>query len=690
MSKKIRGITIELGGDASGLEKALTDANKSIYSTQKNLKDVERLLKMDPTNIDLLRQKQEMLGNQISDTTEKLEVLKKAEKEVQEQFEKGEASKEQYDALQREIIATEQSLKGLENKAEATKNAIKDISDRPIEEVADAAKEAAGELKEAVEEASGFSDFLKAGLVVEGAKSIVSGLKDATEESKEYMKIMASLEVSSEKAGYSTKETAAKFKELYGILGDEQSAATTTANLQAIGLSQEKLNEITNATIGAWAKYGDSIPIDGLAEALNETIRVGQVTGTFADVLNWASESEDDFNEKLAKASTEAERADLVMQVMAKQGLADVGKAWKENNKVLIENNEANARVQEQMAELGETVMPVISEVLEIVADLIEKFNGLDKETQKMILGSIALIAVLGPVISTIGTVTSGTSGLSSVFDIVTKTVLPALQTAFTSTFSFIASNPVVLLIAAIVAMVALFATKGEEIEGILDSIDKYLKNVFAKDWTHVFGPVLGEPINSFFATVDGVWSSIKKILNGTIKFINGAFKGDWRKAWEGIQEIFGGIFEGLESLAKAPINGVIGLLNGAIGAINKMISGFNDIGFDMPEWLGGGSWSPDIPLIPKVPYLASGGMLLDGSAVVGEAGPELLTMSGNHAIVQPLTTGNTKDSGFGELIEMLSYYLPNIVENQENQSPVVIEERSFKRGLIDIGVKFK
>ncbi len=112
---------------------------------------------------------------------------------------------------------------------------------------------------------------------------------------------MASLEVSSERAGYSAEETAETYKTLYGVLGDDQTAATTTANLQAIGLEQDKLTELTNAAIGAWATYGDSIPIDGLAESINETIQAGTVTGNFADVLNWASLEGETFGVTLKK-----------------------------------------------------------------------------------------------------------------------------------------------------------------------------------------------------------------------------------------------------------------------------------------------------------------------------------------------------------------------------------------------------
>ena len=98
-------------------------------------------------------------------------------------------------------------------------------------------------------------------------------MKDIADESREYMKIMGSLEISSQAAGYTAEQTASSYKTLYGVLGDDQTAATTTANLQALGLSQSQLDQIINGTIGAWATYGDSIPIDSLSEAINETVK---------------------------------------------------------------------------------------------------------------------------------------------------------------------------------------------------------------------------------------------------------------------------------------------------------------------------------------------------------------------------------------------------------------------------------
>ena len=116
---KIRGITIELGADTSGLTKALKGVNSDIKTTQKGLKDVERLLKLDPTNTELLEQKQRLLGDQVTNTAKKLDALKEAQKQVAAEMEKTGEGQEQYDALTREIAATERELKEAEEAAKS-------------------------------------------------------------------------------------------------------------------------------------------------------------------------------------------------------------------------------------------------------------------------------------------------------------------------------------------------------------------------------------------------------------------------------------------------------------------------------------------------------------------------------------------------------------------------------------------
>lgn len=212
---------------------------------------------------------------------------------------------------------------------------------------------------------------LTGGAVVGGIKAVGDAIMSVVEDTAEYRKIMGTLEISSERAGYSAQQTADIYRTLQGVLGDTQTAATTTANLQAIGLAQEDLITVTNAAIGAWATYGDSIPIDGLSESINETIQAGKVTGTFADVLNWAGTSEDDFNAKLEASNGTTERANIVLQELKSQGLDQAGKAWQDANEDVVALNEATERWDGAMAQLGETLTPAATAIKNFGADAI-------------------------------------------------------------------------------------------------------------------------------------------------------------------------------------------------------------------------------------------------------------------------------------------------------------------------------
>lgn len=281
---------------------------------------------------------------------------------------------------------------------------------------------------------------------------------------------------------------------------------------------------------------------------------------------------------------------------------------------------------------IGETLIPIISDIIAGVSEWIAKFGELSPAGQKTVITIAAIVAAIGPALVAIGSVVTGISKVTAASGKIIE-FLPKVQSAFTSAFSFIAANPVVLLIGAIVGLVALIAAKGDEIQAILEKFDNWLQGVFATDWTQMFGPVLGGALNDFFAIVKEIWDGIKQVFDGVIDFVRGVFTGDWERAWSGVVSIFKGIFSGLSAVAKAPINAIISLVNGAIGGINSVITKINKIP------------GVSIGTIGKIPMLAKGGTLYSGDAIVGEAGPELLTVSGGKAIVRPLTNSSTTNN---------------------------------------------
>nr|WP_315022884.1 phage tail tape measure protein [uncultured Aminipila sp.] len=195
MASNIKGITIEIGADVQPLNKALEGVNKNSKNIQAELKQVERLLKLDPTNVTLLAQKQDLLTKAIDNTSDKLNTLKEAEKQVQAQFEKGEVSEEQYRALQREVISTEQNLRGLETQlsdvrsetdkmSNATDGASRDLHTFSSA-VSDAGKDVdklGDQADNAGNKALSFGDVLSANMVSDIAIDLVKELASAMAE----------------------------------------------------------------------------------------------------------------------------------------------------------------------------------------------------------------------------------------------------------------------------------------------------------------------------------------------------------------------------------------------------------------------------------------------------------------------------------------------------------------------------
>lgn len=620
MSTKIRGITIELGGDTSGLEKSLKGVNKEINSTQKDLKDVERLLKLDPTNTELLRQKQQLLGKQVEQTKDKLGSLKEAEKQAQEQFQKGEISEKQYNALKREIVATEQQLDELEKAAAQSNATLSKIS---------------GEADKFAKSTSNLASKTKGiSLAAAGAVTGLAGMAVQAGIAADDLNTL------SKQSGFSTEQIQ-KWK--YASDRIDVSVEDIVASAKKM---KKNMDSTSTSVIEAWDKLGVSVKdssgnfrdsdlvfeetVKALSQIENETERDVLAMTLFGKSADSLAGIIDDGGESLRQLGEEAEKAGLILS----QDALDSANEF--NDSIDTLKAKAAGTFAGVGNEIAQMLIPVMDDLAGVMEKVLKWIQSLDEDQLKMLTTILLLVAAISPALSIMSKMAKTISFLSG-------TVIPA----FGSALSFIAANPIILVIAAIVALVALIATKGDEIQGILQKVDDFLQGVFAKDWTEQFG-AFGEVLNAFFANVKNIWDSIKLIFDGIIDFIRGVFTGDWKRAWKGVQEIFGGIFNGLIAIAKAPINGIIGILNIAISAINSVIEGINEIKFKAPDWLGGEEIGFNIKTIGKIPYLARGGKLSRGSAIVGEAGPELLTMQGSSAIVQPLTnqTSNTTNLG--------------------------------------------
>lgn len=617
MADRIKGITIEIGGDTTGLSKALGGVNKEIKSTQSQLKDVERLLKLDPTNTNLLQQRQRLLAQSVEETRGKLTALKEAEQQVQQQMADGKASQEQYEGLQREIFATEQALKNLEDAASHSNATLSKVS-----AVADKLADAAGNISnktKALSEAAG-------GILGAALGSAVSAGLAADD-----------INTLSKQSGFSTEQL-----QIWSYGADRVDVSVNDIVKSAQKLKKNMVSTSSDVS-AAWQKLGISVTdsngnlrdstvvfdetVRALSKIENETERDTLSMTLFGKSADSLAGIIDDGGEAFRGFGQEAKDAGLILDQDA------LNKANEFNDAIDKIKAQGAGTFAEIGTEIAGMLLPFLDDLAAAVSTALEWIRGLDDGQLKMLGTILLVIAGISPIFGIISSVASGVSSVSNAINGV-MTILPTLQSGFSSVFGFIASNPIVLLIAAIVGLVALIATKGDEIQAILQKADAFLQGVFATDWTTIFGPVLGNILNTFFANLKNIWDSVLQVFNGVIDFIRGVFTGDWERAWSGVKEIFSGIFSALYAVAVTPLNAIIGFINTIIDGINWVISGLNQIP------------SVNFSTVGKIPFMANGGTLMQGSAIVGEAGPELLTVAGGKAVVQPLSTNTSRIEG--------------------------------------------
>ena len=331
-SKKIQGITVEIGGNTTKLGKALENVEKKTMSLQGELKDVNKLLKLDPGNTELLAQKQAILTQAVEETTKKLDTMREAEEQVIAQFERGEIGEDQLRSFQREIARTEGKLneyndalkdmaeesKDVESATEKLERAISQQEDavgalsrkysdvvlsqgknskeaKDLKKEIDNLNDELNENKKKLDEAKvGTSDLadaqnsagdsagklasvvgggLKAG--VAGVATAVAGTATAflasAESTREYRTEMAKLETAFTSVGFSNETATDTFKNFYAILGDEGQTTEAVSHLAELAQNEEDLATWTDIATGVYAKFGSSLPIENLTEASNET-----------------------------------------------------------------------------------------------------------------------------------------------------------------------------------------------------------------------------------------------------------------------------------------------------------------------------------------------------------------------------------------------------------------------------------
>lgn len=209
------------------------------------------------------------------------------------------------------------------------------------------------------------------GSAIGAAAGAFLGLAESTREARENM---GKLETGFTTAGHSAEDAKNTYTELYGILGDDGQATEAAAHLAKLTNNEKELATWTDIATGVYATFGDSLPIENLTEAANETAKTGAITGGLADALNWAGVSEDEFQASLDKCSTEQERQALITETL--NGLySDAAKKYREVNGDIIDAQKATASLNSAMVELGAIAEPIVTKLKQLAADLLQQIT---------------------------------------------------------------------------------------------------------------------------------------------------------------------------------------------------------------------------------------------------------------------------------------------------------------------------
>ncbi|OEH52971.1 hypothetical protein AQ616_18885 [Oceanobacillus sp. E9] len=574
MSKRVKGITIEIEGETKGLDKALQDVNKRSRDVNSELRDVERLLKFNPGNTELLAQKQKLLGDQVETTRDRLDQLKGAQEEVERQFAEGEIGEEQYRNFQRELVETESKLAHFESQLEGTQEKTKTFSEK-LDEGGQRFKDVGGKISDAGGTltkfvtgpiAAGSAGLL--GLAVNAGKtadrildlSAITGL--STDSIQEWQHVATVAGVEQEALTNAVEGLIRKIPQL------ESEGGKATESLDKLGLSFSELENMTpdqqvDTLIKKLSELEDPMEANAIGSQL-----FGGAWKDIAPILSMGSDAIED-------ARNEAH--DLG-RVLSEDSLNDANNFRIELDK-LIETFKAmfvqigaklTPLLQDTLVPLiRDQIVPAIVTFSEKVAEIIEWFTNLSPAMQGGILAFVGLLAVIGPVLVIIGKLAIGIGALMQLW----ATLGPVLAAI---------SGPVGIVIGVIVGLIAIVTllwTNWDTISKWLADSWEWLKETAVSVFNWIKEAIISEweQLKEFTSTV---WNGIKTVLSDTWDWIKTTAKNvfNWIKdaivsEWNALKDFTSTIWNGIKSFITGLWNGIKSTASTVFNAIKSSIS---------------------------------------------------------------------------------------------------------------------
>lgn len=535
-------------------------------------------------------------------------------------------------------------VKKAQANAEKSGNSLEDEL-RELEKAADDAGDAAEDAAD-----DGFT-ILKGALAdlasnaIQGAISavgdLIGSLMELPEATKEFRTVFGAAMQSAEDSAIGVDGAKKAFEEFYKVAADEGQAAEATSHLANLVKNEKDLEKALDGVIGAWVEHGDSISIEGLAEAANETAKTGALTGQMADALNWAGESEEAFQEKLDGLSTEQERQQLIVQTL--NGLySENAKKYAENNSSVLSANEANLKLLESQSNLATVIEPLTAawtnlkaQALDLVTPAIEWLAGKAQDLAAYLKENETAANILKATVIALAT---GFGILAAAFAI--SNIISGVQKAMALLNVTMLANPFVLVAALIAGLVAAFI--------YLWNTSEDFRNFFKKLWQDI-KTAAGNAINAivgFFRNLPGqvaVWfnATIQKAIDFKNKLVakgTEAAKG----LWNAIVNKIKGLPAEIRSIGSDIVKGLWNGINDMTGWVIGKIQGFGD------SVLGGikdffGIESPSKVMRDEIgKYLAEG----IGVGFTAEMGDTIKNMKNSLSGVVGVASGGLQSAG--------------------------------------------
>lgn len=365
---------------------------------------------------------------------------------------------------------------------------------------------------------------------------------------------------------------------------------------------------------------------------------------------------------------------------VAKESGGAVADTFAETEDPIDAANRAMNNAKFALADVGESVQISLLPFFEMAIDALKSFKGwwdsLDQGTKNWIITLAGIAAVIGPALVVIGTLMSSVTKITAgVKDL--ATVWSGLGKLFGLSGGWFA-----IAVIAIAALVAGLVWAYNNVEWFRNGVNAFFQGVsdIAVEVFNFMGGYISNIFGGIIQNFQNFFDAGKRIFTGFIDFITGIFTGDWERAWNGVVNIFGGIFDMIAAMAKAPLNTMIGLINAFLGGLNNI---------KIPKWVpgvGGKGFS-----ISTIPYLAEGGHVLNGQAIVGEAGPELLSNKNGKTTVTPLSD-EEKRKGIGGKVQPSKVEQHIHIGNVDANNPSELNKmnrkfyRASKQALAGVG----